>query len=67
MNLSPRQREIMRHVCDGKTSKAIANALGVTEHTVKTHLHILCTRAGAKNRAHAVALFLRAEFTKGTK
>lgn len=65
MNLSPRQRDVMRLVADGEPNKVIARELGIGECSVRTHLNILFKRAGAKNRAHAVAMFVRDEITKG--
>jgi FixJ family two-component response regulator len=35
--LTPREREVMRHVVAGKLNKVIAAELGTTEHTVKVH------------------------------
>lgn len=35
--LSPREREVMQHLLDGKRSKEIAEILGVSEKTICTH------------------------------
>lgn len=36
-HLSPREREVMQHLLDGKRSKEIAEILGVSEKTICTH------------------------------
>ena len=35
--LSPREREILQLVAEGKSSKEIANLLNLSVHTVETH------------------------------
>jgi DNA-binding CsgD family transcriptional regulator len=57
--LSPRQREILDLVAEGRTSKEIAVALGISESTVNWHLANAFERLGASSRAEAVALAIR--------
>ncbi len=57
--LSPRQREILDLVAEGRTSKEIASALGISESTVNWHLANVFERLGASSRAEAVALAIR--------
>jgi DNA-binding CsgD family transcriptional regulator len=57
--LSPRQREILDLVAEGRTSKEIAVALGISESTVNWHLANVFERLGAASRAEAVALAIR--------
>jgi DNA-binding CsgD family transcriptional regulator len=59
MQLSPRQREILDLVAEGRTSKEIAVALGISESTVNWHLANAFERLGASSRAEAVALAMR--------
>lgn len=54
--LTPREREVLRLVAQGRSNRAIAAALGLAERTVKFHLSAAMTRLGAANRAEAVAL-----------
>ena len=54
--LTPRQNEIMDLVKDGYSNHEIANTLHISYNSVKSHLHNITNRLGAKNRAHAVAL-----------
>lgn len=54
--LSPREREVLRHVVAGKLNKQIASAIGAAERTVKAHrAHVM-----AKMQANSVAELVRA-------
>ena len=54
--LSPREREVLRHVVAGKLNKQIASAIGAAERTVKAHrAHVM-----AKMQAKSVAELVRA-------
>jgi DNA-binding CsgD family transcriptional regulator len=57
--LSPRQREILDLVAEGRTSKEIAVTLGISESTVNWHLANAFERLGASSRAEAVARAIR--------
>jgi len=58
--LTYREQQVMRLVAEGLRDKEIAGLLGVSLHTVQSHvrrsLHVL----RARNRTHAVALYTRA-------
>lgn len=53
--ITERQLEVLQHVTNGLSSRAIALTLGVSERTVKDHLTAIYVRLGASNRAEAVA------------
>ncbi len=55
--LSPRQREIIRLIANGEPDKVIAERLGISQHTVTSHVTLLLSRLNAKSRSHAVYLF----------
>ena len=57
--LSPRQREILRLVAEGRSNKEIAADLSITERTAKFHVKAVFDKLGAENRAQAVALALQ--------
>jgi LuxR family transcriptional regulator of spore coat protein len=57
--LSPRQREVLHLVSHGHSNKEIARRLGIEDSSVRTHLVLAFKRLGARNRAHATALFIR--------
>ena len=49
--LTRREIEVMRKVVSGLRNKGIAAELGISEGTVKTHLHSLFEKLGLKSRA----------------
>lgn len=53
-DLSPREREVLSLMVQGKTNKEIANALGITEATVKCHVGVILLRLGVADRTQAV-------------
>ena len=48
--LTPREREIVHHVCGGLKNKEIAEALAITPGTVKVHLMHIFEKTGVKDR-----------------
>lgn len=58
--LSPRERDCMAFVAEGKSDWEIAGLLGVAETTVLTHVQNARRKLGARTRSHAVALCLLA-------
>ncbi|MCY7371030.1 MAG: response regulator transcription factor [Polaromonas sp.] len=54
IHLSPRQREVLMKVIQGKSNKAIARELGISEHTVKSHVMAVLAGLGVSNRTEAV-------------
>jgi DNA-binding CsgD family transcriptional regulator len=53
--LSEREIEVYRELLTGQTLKEIASRLGITERTVKAHVHSLYEKTGADNRTELVA------------
>ncbi len=58
VGLTPREADVLNELVQGWTNKQIAQNLGVSEVTVKTHLIGLFRKIGAKNRADAVRIAL---------
>ncbi len=54
--LSRREREVLRLVAQGLSTKQVARRLGITERTVKFHVASILNKLGAENRAQAVAV-----------
>lgn len=64
--VSEREMEVLRLVAGGSTNREIAEALFVSEATVKTHLLHLFAKLGVNDRAAAVAVaFERGLLTPG--
>jgi DNA-binding NarL/FixJ family response regulator len=57
--LSKREAEILQKVAYGATTKEVAHDLGISPHTVKTHLERIFEKLGANDRAQAVAIAIR--------
>jgi len=52
--LSPAQRTVLVALADGRSNKAIAHDLDITEATVKAHLTGIFRKLGVSNRAQAL-------------
>ena len=50
LRLTPREREIVHHICGGMKNKEIAEALNITPGTVKVHLMHIFEKTGMKDR-----------------
>lgn len=59
MYLTDRQRQLLDLAKLGKTSKEIANILGLSPQTVKNHFSVIYIKLGASDRTHAVYLALK--------
>ena len=55
--LTERQREVATLICQGLSNKQIAKELGVTEGTVKIHLHLIYKRLDVRSRADLLIRF----------
>lgn len=56
VNLTQRQREVLRELAQGKSNRQIAEALRVTEGTVKIHLATIFRLLNVSNRTEAVVV-----------
>jgi DNA-binding NarL/FixJ family response regulator len=54
--LTPREKDVLRGVAEGKSNKEIARDLTIQEVTVKLHVKTLSRKLGARNRTHAAML-----------
>lgn len=57
--LSQREMEILRYVAEGNANKRIANALNISEQTIKNHITSIMRKLNANDRTHAVVLAIR--------
>lgn len=54
--LSPRETEVLRAAADGASIREIANAVHLSEGTVRNHLSAIIGKCGARNRAEAAKI-----------
>jgi two-component system nitrate/nitrite response regulator NarL len=52
--LTAREREVLSHLAEGLSNKAIAVRLGISEHTAKFHVNAILSKLGAESRAAAI-------------
>jgi LuxR family transcriptional regulator, regulator of acetate metabolism len=57
--LTRRELDVLRLLADGKTNKAIAEALVISDGTVKFHVNSILRKLHVANRAEAVSRYLR--------
>lgn len=60
--LSPREREVLALITRGASNRQIARALGLSEHTVRTHVTNILAKLGLENRVQAAAAAIRLDF-----
>lgn len=58
--LTRREKQVLQLVSEGKSNKTIAAKLGITEHTVKLHMHNVSGKIGVNNRTAAAHFFFEA-------
>jgi FixJ family two-component response regulator len=54
--LTPREREVLLHVVNGRMNKQIAASLGINERTVKLHRTSITTKVGVHSAAQLATL-----------
>jgi two-component system response regulator DegU len=57
--LTRRETQILNYVSEGNTNRQIADILGISEQTIKSHVSAILRKLNANDRAHAVALAIR--------
>jgi len=57
--LSERELEVLDRMAEGLSNKLIAHRLGISEHTVKTHVASIFAKLGASTRTEAVSQAIR--------
>ena len=64
-SLTPRERQVMQEVVDGKANKVIAFELGLSERTVEIHRSRVMSKMGAESLAQLVRMVVRAQDGSG--
>jgi DNA-binding NarL/FixJ family response regulator len=55
-NLTERETQVLKGLCEGKSNKEIARDLDLQEVTIKLHVKTLCRKLEAKNRTQAAMI-----------
>jgi NarL family two-component system response regulator LiaR len=58
-NLTPREIEVLRQLALGRSNKEIADALTISDETVKTHVGNVLSKLQVENRAQAIVQALK--------
>jgi LuxR family quorum sensing-dependent transcriptional regulator len=57
--LTPREREVLAWVAQGKSAREIGEILNITKRTVDEHVQTAVRKLEALNRTNAVAIAIR--------
>ena len=58
--LTPRQQEVLEMLVQGKSNREIAEALGLSENTIKVHLVAIFRTLGVSSRTEALLAGMKA-------
>jgi DNA-binding CsgD family transcriptional regulator len=64
IHVTPREFEVLRLICDGKTSAEIGAILGMSEHTAYSHQMAMRRKAGVYKDTALVAFAFRQGLVK---
>ena len=56
--LSPRETQVISLIADGLNSREIGEVLFLAESTIREHVKVILAKLRARNRAHAVTIWL---------
>jgi len=63
LGLTPREREVLAWVAEGRTNRQIADALFISDKTASVHVSNILAKLGVANRAEAAATVHRLRLT----
>jgi two-component system NarL family response regulator len=63
--LTERELEVLRQMCEGKSNKEIGSKLFITEGTVKTHVKAIFYKLDVISRSEAVSTAIRRGLVRG--
>lgn len=56
--ITEREAEVFAYLAQGMNVQAVADQMGLSHHTVRTHIRNVLNRLNAHTRTHAVAILL---------
>lgn len=59
IQLSEREKEVLKHICMGYSNQEIAEALNLSSHTIDAHRKKLLSKTGARNTASMIMLSIK--------
>jgi RNA polymerase sigma factor (sigma-70 family) len=62
--LSPRERDVLLLVARGASNREIARDLGLSEHTVRTHITNILAKLGLENRVQAATFAIQRDLVR---
>lgn len=57
--LTPREKEVLRLIAEGKSNRAISQVLFISEKTAKNHVSSILQKLNVEDRTHAVVLSIK--------
>lgn len=64
-DITPREQDVLRLIAEGASNREIAQALHITEKTVKNHVSSILSRVGVRNRTQ-LAIWVNTSVDGGT-
>lgn len=65
--LTPREMEILCHLCEGQSNKVIARNLNISDGTVKLHVKAILRKLKVHSRVEAAVMAVKQGLCRGTK
>lgn len=59
MNLTEKEKIVLKKIAEGKSNKAIADELFLSENTIKVELRFIFSKLGVKNRTQAAVYVIK--------
>jgi DNA-binding NarL/FixJ family response regulator len=63
-DITEREHDVVRLLASGYSNQDICRELGISLATVKTHVHNVLTKVGAKSRTELVVMIMRGRMTQ---
>ena len=64
--LTQREKDIVRLICESKTNIEIGNELNISPHTVKAHIRSICEKLNVKDRIQIIVKALKDEIIQNS-